>query len=156
MLKSRIGQAGVMVGVMGLLFGMVLAPIPNVASEYVLQGVLDDMEFHYNRHQAAFEAYQLTASETDPNFLLEDYIIQGAIDNPSECENNEGDYFQFGKSILDDGSCLEASAQYRHGYYSAGGMTYQSQITDSPPRISFYVKGEGPNSVYIELGDQDS
>lgn len=157
MLKSRIAQAGVMVGVMGLLFGMVIAPIPNVASEYVLGGVLEDMDFHYDRHQAAFEAYQIVASDRDPNFLVQDYEIQSAVDNPSDCENNEEAYFQFENSILDNGNCMEISGtQYRYGYYAGGGMAYQQDITDSPPRISFYVEGDGPNSMYIELGDQDS
>lgn len=157
MLKSRVAQAGVMVGVMGLLFGMVLAPIPNVASEYILEGVLQDMDFHYDRHQAAFEAYQITASDRSPNFLVNDYSVQAAVDNPSDCENDEGDYFQFENSILDNGDCREVTGtEYSSGYYSAGGMAYQQQITDTPPRISFYVEDEGPNSMYIELGDQNS
>lgn len=154
MLDTRIAQTGVMVGVMGLLFGMMLAPVPNVASEYILGGILEDMNFHYNRHQAAFEAYQLTSSPYGPNYLVNDYEISYAVDNPDECENTQGDYFQFGSSILENHNCVEGtSTSYSYGYYGTG-MTYQQDITDSPPRISFYVEGESPNSMYIELGEQ--
>ncbi|WP_414837883.1 hypothetical protein ACK3SF_00555 [Candidatus Nanosalina sp. VS9-1] len=154
MLDNRIAQAGVMVGVMGLLFGMVLAPIPNVASEYVLQGILGDMTFHYGRHQAAFEAYQITASPSNPNYLVEDYVIQTAVDNPSDCENSRGDYFQFERSVLDDGNCVETpDTAYTYGYYGTGAA-YQQEITDTPPRISFYVRDDGPNSMNLELSEQ--
>lgn len=156
MLKSRTAQAGVMVGVMGLIFGMALYPIPNLASEYILGSVISDMEFHYDRHQAAFESYKTVNSGYGPNFLVSEWRVASAVDNPEECENNQGDFIQFERSILDNHNCVETpDTTYSYGYYGTGGAAYTPDTTDSPPRISFYVREEDQNSMYMELNSDE-
>lgn len=155
MLKNRYAQAGVMVGVMGLMFGMALAPIPNVTSEYVLGDILSNMEFHYDRHQAAVEAYKLINDRDGPNFLLDAENINSVVDS-SDCENSDEDYFQFGYSnpIFGSTACQEGpDTEYSTGMYVGGGSVYQPSQTNSPPRISFFVREERQSSVYVELSD---
>ncbi len=154
MLKSRAAQTGVLVGAMGITFGMILAPVPEAASEYVLESVLEDMQFHQDQHQSAVEGFKITTRGGDPHFLVREFRIQNAVTNPEDCENDEGHRFQFESSILDDGLCV-GPGEYQSPYM--GYAAYRAPSTvDTPPRISFYVKNEQQNSMYIEIGDDNS
>lgn len=155
MLESRAAQAGVMVGVMGLTFGMILAPIPEAASEYILESVLDDMQQHYDHHQAAVDGFKITTRTNNPHFLPYDFNVRSAVDNPDDCTNDEGDLFRFEESIFDDHNCVEIDYRYHGGMYY-GAPAYVPSTMDSPPRISFYVYEDTQNSMYINIGGGDS
>lgn len=154
MLESRAAQTGVMVGVMGLTFGMILAPVPNAASEYVLGMVLEDMQQHYDQHQAAVDGFKITTSTTRPHFLVNEFQVESAVDNPSECENDEGHLFRFEESVLSDHNCVEIDYHYTYGLY--GAPAYIPSTANTPPRISFYVDEEGQNSMYINIDGGDN
>lgn len=163
MLDSRIGQAAVMTAAIGMVFGMALTPIPNVTSKFILEDVLNQMDFHYDRHQAAVEATMIASSTFKPKFEVSQVQIQAAVDNPADCNNTEGDYFQFEKRIFSSNNCKEADSYSAYpGYAYSGSATYRPQQTDNPARISFYVRDatpesyEGQNSMNIVLGGLDS
>lgn len=161
MLDSRIGQAAVMTAAIGMVFGMALAPLPNLTSKFILEDLLDDIDFHYDRHQAAVEATKIASSTFRPKYKVSQIQIQAAIDNPATCNNSEGDYFQFEKSVFSSNDCVEP-AETSESHYYAGSPSYSPQTTDKPPRISFYVgrasdsSFEGQNSMYIKLGGLNS
>ncbi|NMJ76915.1 hypothetical protein GLU64_00680 [Nanohaloarchaea archaeon] len=64
---DRKAQTEVMVAALGMVFGLMLAPIPNLASEFVLSGILDQMDWHASRQDAGIDAVRIT-SEWGPQY----------------------------------------------------------------------------------------
>lgn len=152
MLDSRIGQAAVMTAAIGMVFGMALAPLPNITSKYILADLFDEIDFHYDRHQAAVEATEIVSSPYKPKFKASTYQVTNPVDNPSNCNNTQGDYFQFEKEVFGSDDCQIPTDTPNAYSYSA--RTYNPQTTDTPARISFYETDENrSNSMYIQLGD---
>mgnify|MGYP000037494644 CR=1 FL=1 len=142
--------------IIGMVFGMALAPLPNLTSKYILADVFDEIDFHYDTHQAAVEAVEIASNPYKPKFSVSTAQIQSAVDNPSDCNNTEGDYFQFEERVFSSHNCQIPSTStnaYAYGY-AYRGSPYNPQTTDNPARISFYEEDEqNPNSMFIELGD---
>lgn len=156
-MKSRKAQIGVMVAIGGLVFGLIISPIPNLASEYVMGNVLNRMEYHMSRQEAALDAVQVTSSPYFINFNPSRSYVRSKIKS-TECNTtivpggNRIVRVDDDIGISHNNGCqfyYQSSTHYTYGVYTQQYQYYaQKAAMGNPPRISFYTSdSEAANSA---------
>lgn len=137
---DRKAQTEVMIAALGMVFGLMLAPIPNLASEAFLSGILDQMDVHAARQDAGIDTVQITSppGPQSKNFNPEIQDVLDQIrDTGEDCKSSVRPggnrtvrfLFEFHDADdLGDGRCDQNDGIY--DYAEIG----------RPPKISYWVK----------------
>ena len=132
---DRVGQAALLYGAGGLIFGLIFAPLPNIASNYVLSGVLDQMDGYYSQHQSAVEGFKMTVNTSGPNYYITEDHITDEIDT-GPCNNTNNFETRFTGDIFSD--CSQNHNTGGSGYPNTYSMYNNLPAITGYPRISFY------------------
>lgn len=147
---ERKAQVGVMVAAGGMIFGLMIAPIPNVASEYVLGNVLGQMEYHVSRQEALLDGVQITSGSYFPNFHPTESYVEAKMQsgNCNTTLNPGGNrILRFDDSISGVSGCRLSTSTYTYSTYQTGNTIRQQKADmNNPPKISFYPNKYDPSS----------